>query len=389
MKRIIFFITFFIIGLFLSAPLAQADSFTQAGESISEEEKVIIYFFDDRLCPVCKATKDFIQKIQSDYPEIDLKIYSITERQKLNEIVQMYEIKDYNIMAPTIFIGDPPIGETSNFFQFRDFTSRHEEMIIQAIEGKFVEDDCCVIKIPFLNIEIDIRNWSLPFATIILGSLDGFNVCSIGALILVLSIVMIFNSKKKMFLFGGLFILTAVSIYGTLVFVWGKLFETLIGHLEILRVIVGLASLGGGIYFLKEFWRFFKYGPTCNTSDFVLAKNATNKLKKAFETPDKGTWLLAGSIMFFAAAITIVELPCSIGVPVAFTGILVEKGLSLFFYTLYILAYLFFYMLIEMVIFTGAVLTKKIWFAGSKVITWITFAGSLVLFYLAFYYLFF
>ena len=91
--------------------------------------------------------------------------------------------------------------------------------------------------------------------------------------------------------------------------------------------------------------------------------------------------------MFFAAVITIVELPCSIGIPIAFAGILVEKGVSLGVYIFYILLYLFFYMLIELIIFTGAVLTKKIWFAGSKAITWITFVGAMVLFYLAFYYL--
>lgn len=380
MKKLFIFITLLIIGLFFSAPLGQADSFIQGQEEELEKQKVTIYFFDDRLCPVCRDAKDFVKSIAPEYPEVELNLYPITDTQKLEEIIKQYGVEDYRLMAPTIFIN-------GQLFQFRDFTSRHEEMIIQAIEGEIVEDDCCIIKIPFLNIEIDIRNWSLPLVTIALGSLDGFNVCSIGALILVLSIVMILDSKKKIFLYGGLFIFTAVAIYGVLVFAWGRIFEALIGHLEILRIIVGLAALGGGIFFFKEFWRFFKYGPTCKTGDSALVRRATEKLKHAIETPGKGTSLILASVMFFAAVITIVELPCSIGVPIAFTGILVEQGLPLFTYTLYILAYLFFYMLIELIIFTGAVLTKKIWFAGSKAITWITFAGALVLFYLAFYYL--
>jgi len=351
-------------------------------ETEAVDEKVIIHFFDDRLCPVCRDAKEFIQSIEQDYPQVDLRIYPISETGKLHETAKEHGVVDYRIMAPTIFIGD-------NFFQFRDFTSRHEEIIIKAIEGELVEDDCCIIKIPFLNIEIDIRNWSLPFVTVILGSLDGFNICSIGALILILSIVMVFKSKKKIFFAGGLFILTAAIVYGTLVFVWGKLFEVLIGQLEILRIIVGLAALGGAIYFFKEFWRFFKHGPTCKASDSALARKATEKLKKAFEDPKKSFFYLAGAIMFFAVVITLVELPCSVGVPVAFAGILVEAEVSLAVYTFYILAYIFFYMLIEIIIFTGAVLTKKIWFAGSQAITWITFAGAMVLFYLAFYYLFY
>jgi hypothetical protein len=358
-----------------------------ASQDVSgEQETVIVHFFDDRLCSVCKDTKNFFKSILDDYPKVELRIYPVSDTQKFSEVAREHGVEDYRLMAPTIFIED-------NFFQFRDFTSRQEEMIIKAIKGEIIEEqDCCLIKIPFINIEIDLHDWPLLLKTVLLGSLDGFNICSIGALILVLSIVMILGSKKKMFFYGGLFIITGTTIYGVLVFIWGGLINVLIGHLAILRIIVGLAAFCGGIYFLKEFWRFFKYGPACQISDSALVKKATNKLREAFETPGRGVWLLAGSIMSFAAAITFVELPCSIGLPIAFTGILVEEGVSpgtsLLAYTLYILAYLFFYMLIELVIFTGAVLTKKIWFSGSKLITWVTFAGAVVLFYLAFYYLF-
>jgi glutaredoxin len=345
-----------------------------------EEEKVVIYLFDDRLCPVCKDAKDFIQGIQNDYPQVELRVYPVTDTEKLNEIAREHGINDYRIMAPTIFIGD-------YFFQFRDFTSRSEEMILGAIEGKVVKEDCCIIKIPFLNIEVDISNWSLPFIAMLLGSIDGLNVCSIGALILILSIVLVFKSKKKVFFFGGLFIFTSVVVYGTLVFIWGQLFEKLIGHLEILRTIIGFAVLGGAIYFFKEFYRFFKYGPTCKSSDSVLIKKATEKLQKAFERKGQSTLLLVVAVVSFAFVITIVELPCSIGIPIAFSGILVEAGITSASFFFYILLYLFFYMLIELIIFIGAVFTKQIWLAGSKAITWITFAGSMILFFLAFYYL--
>jgi len=115
---------------------------------------------------------------------------------------------------------------------------------------------------------------------------------------------------------------------------------------------------------------------------------ATKKVQEVFADSKKGTLALATSIIFFAAVITIVELPCSVGIPVAFTGILIEAGVSLTTFVLYILLYLFFYMLIEIIIFSGAVFTKEIWLANSKAITWITLFGSIILFYLAFYYIF-
>lgn len=350
-------------------------------EEGSNQEEILIYFFTDPLCRDCKNAEEFIIEQKNDYPQLELIVYPITDTKKLNEIAAKYEIEDYQVgMAPTIFIN-------GTLLQIGSFTSNSEKEIMGAIQGELVDVDCCIQKIPFTNIEIDMANWSLPIITIALGSIDGFNICSIGALILVLSIVFVFDSKKKIFFYGGLFIFTAVLIYGLLVFIWGRLFEVLVGQLEILRIIIGLTALGGGIYFFKEFYRFFKYGPTCKASGSKIARKATFKLKQAFEEPDQKPYLLISSIIFFAIIITLVELPCSIGIPLAFAGILVEAGVSSTSYILYILLYLSFYMLIELIIFTGAVLTKKIWIADSKMITWVTFSGAIILFYLAFYYL--
>lgn len=367
----LFFLSF--IFFFLFSPFVSAETL--------EEEKITVYFFEDRLCAVCKSQKDFMLEIQDDYPQMELIIYQISDFDKLEEIARMHGVENPRIMAPTTFIGD-------NYFQFSHFTENHKQQIIDALKGETVDKDCCIVRIPILNIDIDISGWSLPLITFALGSLDGFNVCSIGALILILSIVLVFKSRKKIFFFGGLFIFTTIVVYGVLVFLWGQLFRILIGHSELLSYIVGAAAFFGGVYFFKEFLRFFKHGPTCKFSNNKMATKATKKIQEAFADSKKGTMALVTSIIFFAIIITIVELPCSIGIPVAFAGILTEAGVSLTTFVFYILLYLFFYMLIEIIIFTGAVLTKEIWLTNSKAIIWITLFGSLILFYLAYYYFF-
>jgi len=344
------------------------------------EEEVVIHFFDDRLCPVCQKAKDYAKELDERYTQVSLELYSITETEKLHQLADERGVEDYDIMAPTIFIGD-------SFLQFASFSERHEKMMVDAIKGEAVEEDCCIIEVPFLNIEVDTSEWSLGLAAVVLGTVDGFNVCSIGALMLILSMVLMFDSKKKILFFGGLFIVTAVIVYGILVFAWGWLLNVLVKEMELLRAIIGVAALGGGAYFFREFLRFYRHGPTCKSSESALAQKATEKLKKSFQDPKKGMWYLALSVMSFAAIITLVELPCSIGIPLTFSGILAASEISLVSYILYIAIFLFFYMLIELVIFLGAVFTKDIWFVGSRVITWITFVGAMVLFYLAFYYL--
>lgn len=349
-----------------------------ATESVSQEE-VVIHYFDDPLCSVCAEQKDFLQALEERYQNLTVVKYDISDTNQFHELATERGITDYRIMAPSTFIGN-------QLLQFSSFGERQEAALVAAIEGsEQVEDN--ILRLPVIGTEIDTDDWSLPILAAVLGSLDGFNVCSLGALILILSIVLVFNSRKKIFLFGGIFIFTTVLVYGGLVFVWGQLIDMFIGQLGILRLLVGLAALGGSFWFFKEFWRFYKYGPTCESSKSKIVQRVSQKLVNDFNETGKGVWLLAGSIMLFAFVVTIVELPCSIGVPIAFTGILVESGVSLGAYTLYIMTYLFFYMFIEIVIFTGAVLTKEIWFAGSRTITWTTFVGAVILLLLAVYYL--
>ena len=348
-----------------------------------QEGTTTIYFFDDRFCSVCQEAKSFLISVLDDYDNFEIEIISITETARIQEVATKAGIEEYRIMSPMIFIGN-------KLFQFNYFGQSQEEILISVLEGLDYtsDEDRYTFGIPFTQKEIVVKDWSLPFLTVVLGTLDGFNICSLGALILILTLVMTLNSRKLIFIYGGLFIFTAVLIYGTLVFVWGQLFNALVGHLLIFRYIVGLAAFAGAIYFFKEFWRFYRYGPTCQSSESALAQKATSKILTVFKDPNRKPIMLASAIVAFATIITIVELPCSIGVPIAFTGILVEKGLSLGAYTGYILLYLFFYMLIEMIVFSGAVMSKKLWFANSKMVTWVTFAGALVLIYISFYYFF-
>ncbi len=346
----------------------------------AESDELTIHFFEQAGCPACAAQNDFFDEILDDYENVELKRYDITKSGNVDELHSLAEergVEDYRIMVPATFIGD-------SFFQ--GFSERDEELIVKAIEGEYVEQERDIIEIPVVG-EINISGISLPALALILGSLDGLNVCSIGALVLILMIVLTLDSRKKILFYGGLFILTAVLIYGALVFAWTAVMDYIITYLDVLSILIGLAALIGGIFFFREFLKFRKYGPTCASGQNKLVANATKKVQEAFQDKKKGFLVLSGSVITFAAVITIVELPCSIALPVIFGGILAESGLLMISYVGYIALYLFAYMLIEIIIFVGAVITKEVWFAQSKAITWVYLFGSLVLIFLSFYYL--
>jgi len=366
-NKLITFLIFLSIGLFSTITPIFA-------------ENVTIHFFEDRLCSTCALQKDFMNSIKDDYPDLEIKTYPISETDELHRLATENNIKDYKIMSPTSFINGV-------FFQFNDFGEREKASIIDAIEGNYVERNDNIINIPLINKEVDLDNLPLVLTTVVLSSIDGLNVCSIGALILILSIVLVFNSRRKILLYGGIFILTTALVYGVIVFAWGKAFELLLGQLEVLRIIVGLSALIGGGYFFNQFIKFLKSGPACESNKSTLITKATKKIKGVFDNENSSTLATIGAIIVFASIIVIVELPCSIGIPIVFVGILAEANLSLSSFIFYVLTYLLFYMLIEIIIFLIAVFTKKIWLSNSRAITWATLLGSLFLFYLAFYYL--
>ncbi|MFT4304928.1 MAG: hypothetical protein ACMXX8_02455, partial [Candidatus Woesearchaeota archaeon] len=145
-------------------------------------------------------------------------------------------------------------------------------------------------------------------------------------------------------------------------------------------------ALLGGIFFFKKFIDFYRYGPACEyTSNKYLSK-VTKKLKKSF-SENETTLMIISGIILFAFVVTIVELPCSFGLPMIYAGVLVSEGLSTMGYVFYVALYLFFYMLIELIIFVAVVITREMYFAESKWITWVYLFGSLVLFGLSYNYL--
>jgi len=255
--------------------------------------------------------------------------------------------------------------------------------LVQASEN----DISTVIELPFFG-ETDLARFSLPVLAVILGSVDGLNVCSIGALIMVLSIVLVFKRTSLILLLGGLFLIVVASVYGLLVFIWYQIFSFVMPYFGYMRIIIGMIALLGGVYFFFEFLRLRKVGLACKISESKLMEKTIKHLQEAFQSPKKSIPALALAVIFFAAMVTIIEFPCSAAIPLVFTGILAGTGLSSTGFAFYIFLYLLFYLLIELVIFLAAVFTKKIWLGHGKVASYAALVGSLVLFYLAYYYFF-
>lgn len=377
-----------ILVTLLLASLTQGIAFASENTDSSENEEVTIHFFEQKGCPDCERAKEFLEDyIKEEYPNVNIECYSImdSENQKLfHKMMEERGVEDYRTQVPAIFIDD---------IYMQMFYDADKDLLRRAIEGEDVQREINQVRgkhlvtLPVLG-EINVGDWSIPLLALGIGIVDGLNVCSIGALILIITIVLTaFQSRWKILAYGGLFILTTATVYGVLVFAWTTLARIIEAYFGILSIIVGLAALIGGIVFFKKFIDFYRYGPACEFTGNRFIMNATNKVKKAFNNSTSGPLILVTSVMVFAIIVTIIELPCSIALPMVYGGVVADQGFTGLAYFFYIVLYLFFYMSIQLAIFLGAFITKDLWFAESKFITWIYLFGALVLFALAGYYL--
>lgn len=356
---------------------------------LAQEKTIEMNFFYSQTCPHCLEEKVFLNNLEKQYPELKINRFEISEKESVNQLMNFYrdfEVSpEYHGLVPILFFGK------KYFVGFNQEIKKEIEKCLLELEKGEIEEvrqpEEKIIKLPFVG-RINVADYSLPILAVILGFLDGFNVCSLGALVLILGLVLALKSRKKILIFGSIFIFTTAFVYGILIFLWYQIFSYFVRYLKFMEIIIGLLAIAGAVYFFKEFIRFRKYGPTCQMGGGQslisrFSSNLQNNIRNS-----ANILIIAFSVLFFAVVITIVEFPCSAAVPVIFAGVLAKADLSFFSYLFYISLFMIFYMLDEIIVFLIALGTMTIWLASPKLIIWITFSESIILFFLGFYYLF-
>ncbi|MBI2042249.1 MAG: hypothetical protein HYT21_00640 [Candidatus Nealsonbacteria bacterium] len=354
---------------------------------LAQENEIELHFFYSETCPHCIAEQSFLDKIEAQYPDLPVNRHPVTssETQELLRIMtKQYGVERYVGLVPLTFIGEDFF---LGFDNEKGVGRKIEASLQRQLEGLIEEKSSPeIVRLPIVG-QLDMNEYSLPVLAVILGFLDGFNVCSLGALVLILALVLTFRSRRKIITLGATFIFTTALVYGALIGFWYKLFSYMAPYLRIMEVAIGIIGILGGIYFLKQFFKFYKQGPTCeiDIKNGLIAK-LSNKLDHSLKQK-KNIFALLVTVLFFAALITIVEFPCSAAVPVMFAGMMAEAGISSLSYFFYLAIYLLFYMLDEIIVFLIAVFNMRLWITKNKYVVWVTLAEAIILFAFGFYYL--
>jgi len=348
-----------------------------------------IHFFYLPGCAFCKAEESFLDELENNYEEIEIFRYNTLEKDNIELLRDFHE--KYDVPKQKRGLVPATFTEQNYFIGFDESIAKQLENCIEscilATSTDIVSGN--EINVPFIGM-VDPSEYSLGFLAVMLGFFDGFNVCSLGALVIILGLVMALKSRAKIFYLGLLFILTTGIIYGALIFLWYSIFSFLTPVLNEIELIVGTISLIGAYYFFKEFLRVKKQGVVCKVENSQgrlnkLSARLQNALKKH---STQKIALFSLLIIVFAFFVTILEFPCSAALPVIFAGVAASHNLSTASYFGYLAIYLLFYLVDEIIIFLLAVFTLKIRLGSGKISKYLALLEAIILASFGAYYLF-
>lgn len=337
-------------------------------QSVSEGAKAEVVVFVREGCTHCEAEKKYLGELSKRRDDFKVRYFDLKreEDRKVWEAftsrVSSSKVTPITVIGKTYVIG----------FDAADTTGKEIETLIESANktkiptdlSKITKDDVAAasstcdenglvpceanptfnITLPFLG-KIDAQKYPLFALSAMLGFFDGFNPCAMWVLVTFLVILVQVGDRKKMFAFAGTFILAEAIMYSFILLVWYKTWDFV--RLDgIVTPIVGLVSIVGGIFFLKE-WR--KKELECKVTDLKQRQSTREKIKSL--AADKFTFITFLSILGIAFSVNIIEFACSVGIPQAFTKILELNGLSFLQTVFFIGIYILFYMIDDFIVF--------------------------------------
>jgi len=372
--------------------------------SVSASTSLNAYLFYGEGCPHCAKEKAYLETIKDKYYSleiIDFEVYHNTSNLELLEkVAQVLNIEAGGV--PFLIIGDKHfIGYSSNISPSQieerikeclisqcpdsvaeiigikndkeeiknteeviplnlvvsEDISQNNEIGINSNEVNEISqsnDANNTINIPILG-KVDIQNFSLPILTIVLAFLDGFNPCAMWVLLFLVSLLFGIENKKRLWIFGLVFLFASAVVYFLFMTAWLNLFMFL-GFIALIRIIIGIIALVSAYFNLKEYIT----NPTggCKVTGGEKRQRIFEKLKQIIQ--QKNLMIAIAGLILLAFAVNLVELVCSLGLPAVYTQVLSLSDLSIWKYYLYLIFYVFVFILPAFIVFTISATTLQL-----------------------------
>jgi hypothetical protein len=204
---------------------------------------------------------------------------------------------------------------------------------LTAQEARDPDKDDFTVNLPGIG-TLDTKAMSLPVMTIIIAGLDSFNPCAFFVLFSLLGLLVYAQSRKKMFMIGGIFIFFSGFIYFLFMSAWLNLF-LLMGQVALITKIAGAASVVIASINIKDYFAFGR-GISLTIPDSAKPK-LFDRMRRLLKSTSFFSALLGTAVLAIAA--NSYELLCTAGFPMVFTRILTLNDLPTLRYYAYLVLY--------------------------------------------------
>lgn len=363
MLRKIFISVFILLffSLFFSLPKIQA-----------QKSKLNVVVFVRNGCIHCAAEEKFLDSLEKKRNDITVTKYHL-EKQDERKVwedfttrLEIPKITPITVIGIEYLIGfDKPDSSGEQIIALINKTIQNKQQTdldkVQPIRGSKQSSGCIennlecsldnaqpdLVSLPFIG-KINTQSYPLFILSALLGFVDGFNPCAMWVLITFLIILLQVGNRKKMFTFAGIFILAEAIMYSLILTVWYKTWD-FVKLDAIITPVVGIVSIVGGFFFLKE-WR--RKEIECKVTNPQQRQKIRERVQEL--AISKFTFATFIGILVIAFSVNVFEFACSIGIPQAFTKILELNKLSFLQSGGYIAIYIFFYMIDDLIVFAAA-----------------------------------
>lgn len=342
----------------------------------ASEKDLNIYLFYGDGCPHCAAEEKFLNEYLKKDKSVKLHKYEIwydTENAKKYKEVNKI-LNDNSNSIPYLIIGnntisgyveditDEEIKNTINFYKnksYKDKVGIYLGVVDENSESKSnLKYNNNEINIPVIG-KVDAKKVSISLSAIVIGLVDGFNPCAMWILIFLISMLIGMKNKKRMWALGITFLLSSALVYFLFLISWLNL-AVFLNKIVYIRVAISAIAMALGVYQIVRFTSsvFNQKDDGCEVVDSKGRKKIIKSINKIVK--EKSFILALLGVVLLAFSVNIIELLCSLGLPVMFSEILAVNSISKTGQVLYSLLYVFFFLIDDIVVFIIAMKTLEI-----------------------------
>jgi thiol-disulfide isomerase/thioredoxin len=362
--------------------------------------RVDVYFFWAIGCPHCEREIEFLKRFEAEEPRLQVHYLEVSRnaanQKAFTAVVERFAPDDPAV--PLTVVGDSAmVGYATDQTSGAELRRRIAYCLangcpdtvgplVRASGGERADATAerradagaqrmvpPVISVPFLG-EVRTADFSLPVLTIVLGAIDGFNPCAMWVLVFLIGLLLGMEDRFRMWVLGTAFIAGSALVYFLFMAAWLN-FLLFIGAVVWVRAAVALVALGGGFYYLREY--FQNPDAACKVTAPPARRRVFESLRKL--TTESRFWLALGGIVALAFAVNLVELLCSAGIPAVYTQVLALSHLPAWQYYAYLSLYILVFMLDDLFVFVVAMKTLQITGATTHYVRFSHLAGGVVL----------